>query len=137
MEAISAGAAKVKGAVIEGVICPTMFPSDGCNGNKYLTFTTRTDSIFRRLQLLHDKADAIIVLPGSMGTLTELMVSWTSRCTGNTDTGRVAPLLVDRLGWQSLIQTITASLNIKQKHVDKIFYFDSLDQIIAVLKKLE
>lgn len=74
MEAVSSGARSIGGEVI-GVTAPLVFPSrDGLN--HHVTQETTTETIAERIHRLVDTADACITLPGSIGTVTELMVAW-------------------------------------------------------------
>src|SRR5689334_2180790 len=49
MEAVCGGAAKVKGAVIEGLLCPTAFPGRSLNGNGFLTASRHMSSLGQRI----------------------------------------------------------------------------------------
>ncbi len=74
MEAVSAGAAAVGGHVI-GVTAPTVFPMRG-GPNSHVREEVRAGTISERIHLLVDMADAVVALPGSIGTVTELLVAW-------------------------------------------------------------
>ncbi len=74
MEAVSAGAAAAGGTVI-GVTAPAVFPErSGPNG--HLSAEIVATTISERIHRLVDLADAVITLPGSIGTFTELVVAW-------------------------------------------------------------
>lgn len=74
MEAVSCGAHAVGGAVI-GVTAPKVFPQRA-GVNPCVTRQITADTIAERIHRLVDLADGWIALPGSIGTVTELMVAW-------------------------------------------------------------
>ena len=74
MEAVSTGAADVGGRVI-GVTAPAVFPARS-GANQHVTDERRAATITERIHELLTAADAVIALPGSLGTFTELIVAW-------------------------------------------------------------
>lgn len=74
MEATSRGASEA-GAVVVGVTAPSVFP--GRDGpNRYLTEEHPATDLVARIGVVTDRAAALVALPGSLGTVTELMVAW-------------------------------------------------------------
>ncbi len=71
MHASSAGA-RDAGGEVTGVLCDLF----GAEGNPHLTRSIPTDDLYTRLRELIDRGDAYITLPGSTGTLTELVLVW-------------------------------------------------------------
>ena len=74
MEAVSLGAIRT-GAEAIGVTAPKVFPSRSAP-NRYITSEHPANSLTERIHIMMSLADATIALPGSIGTLTELMVAW-------------------------------------------------------------
>lgn len=74
MEAVSAGAAS-KGGRVYGVTAPDVFPTRA-GANPHVTDEIPETSITGRIARLVDMSDAAIALPGSIGTLAELVVAW-------------------------------------------------------------
>ncbi len=108
MEAVSSGAARAGGKVV-GVTAPAVFP-ERSSPNSHLTDEVPAPTIPLRIATLLDGADAAIVLPGSIGTLAELVVSWNVRFVARhgvspdlvvvavgTDWGELVPILANRL----------------------------------------
>jgi len=88
MEAVSAGAAAAGGTVV-GVTAPAVFPDrEGPNG--HITTEIVAATISERIHRLVDLADAVVTLPGSIGTFTELVVAW-NVATVAPLSGRVPP----------------------------------------------
>ena len=80
MEAISKGASKHAVSVI-GVTVPSLFSnmskdSFEVKANEYISKEIQTESLSDRIHHLLENSKAIIVLPGKIGTLTELIVAW-------------------------------------------------------------
>ena len=108
MEAASAGAAKAGGRIV-GVTVPEVFP-DRSSPNPHLTEEIPAPTIPLRIATLLEGTRAAIVLPGSIGTLAELVVSWNVRFVARhgaspdlvlvavgTDWGELVPMLAQRL----------------------------------------
>lgn len=74
MAAASRGAASAGGHVI-GATAPTMFPGRS-GANPYISEEVPAATLGRRLDTLTGRADAAIVMPGSIGTAAELVVCW-------------------------------------------------------------
>jgi predicted Rossmann-fold nucleotide-binding protein len=101
MEAASEGAGRSGGDVI-GVIAPTIFPNRERH-NPHVTKEIVVGTIAERIRRPIDLADAYVVVPGSLGTATELLVAWNdvflSRHTGRPQ----KPLVVVGSEWEDLI----------------------------------
>jgi uncharacterized protein (TIGR00730 family) len=74
MEACSRGAAEAGGHVIGVTV--ELFEKRG-PVNRWVTERVHTPDLFERLRYLIERADGFVVLPGSLGTLTELLLTWT------------------------------------------------------------
>lgn len=72
MEATSKGASATAGAVIAGVLVPTVFPQRK-NGNDFLTRKIEAKSLEGRIATMVGSARAFVVLPGNLGTLTGML----------------------------------------------------------------
>ena len=76
MEAVSCGAAAARtGVPIIGVTAPTLFPRRA-GANRHVTLEFRAHSLAERIGLLLQHSSALVALPGSLGTLTELLMAW-------------------------------------------------------------
>jgi uncharacterized protein (TIGR00730 family) len=108
MEAVSKGAGEAGGRVI-GVTVPTVF-SDRSGANRFVTEEVRAATLVERIHELTDVSSGSIVLPGSIGTLTELAVAWNlayvSRHTGQPP----KPVVTVGAQWRNLVETLAAAL---------------------------
>ena len=74
MEAVSLGAAGAGGRVV-GVTAPTLFP-DRVGANPHIHELIEATSLAHRIDVMMERADATLSLPGSIGTATELLMAW-------------------------------------------------------------
>lgn len=61
---------------IVGVTCPPLFPWRKDQGNQFLTEKRPACSLIDRIEQLIASGDVFVVLPGQLGTLTELALVW-------------------------------------------------------------
>lgn len=138
MEAVSAGAARVKSSTVEGILSPLAFPLQGGEGNRYLTHRTYTNDLPQRVITFLSRCQAFIVLPGGLGTLTELCLTWD--CSAITDLQpshlqRPLCLLVQRQPWESVIQSVRQLIPISDQFMSHVTYVDSLTQTLQLLQQ--
>lgn len=74
MEAVSRGAKEAGGTVL-GVTAPALFPGRA-GANEHVGVELPAATLLIRIERLLDLAQAYVVLPGGIGTLTELMAAW-------------------------------------------------------------
>jgi hypothetical protein len=74
MEAASRGAREAGGHVVGVTV--DLFERRG-PVNRWVTERIHTPDLFERLRVILQRADGFIVIPGSIGTLTELFLTWT------------------------------------------------------------
>lgn len=74
MEAVSYGAKEAGGTVL-GVTAPALFPNRA-GANEHVGLELPASTLLVRIERLLDLAQAYAVLPGGIGTLTELMAAW-------------------------------------------------------------
>ncbi len=74
MEAVCRGAAEAGGPTV-GVTAPTVFPGRS-GANRWVQHELPADDLVRRIARMADLASGYIALPGSIGTLAELVVAW-------------------------------------------------------------
>jgi len=108
MEAVSAGAAEVGGRVI-GVTAPTVFPGRS-GANLHVTDERPAVTITERIQDLLTLADAVVALPGSLGTLTELAVAWNIAYVAPFSGGRPKPIVAVGPIWGELVPLLAERL---------------------------
>lgn len=108
MEAVSKGANDAGGQAI-GVTAPSLFPGRP-GANPYVTREIVTGTLMERLDTLTDLASGVIVLPGSIGTLTELVIAWNLNHVNRLNEGKRLPTVAVGDGWRRLWDLATSSL---------------------------
>lgn len=126
MEAVSNGAARHGGRVI-GVTAPSVFP-ERTGPNPHVTEERRADSLVERIHELIDIADAAVALPGSIGTLTELMVAWNLAFVAQFSGSK--PLPVFAVGWGRLLKGVAADLGMG---TELVTCADTVDEVAELL----
>jgi uncharacterized protein (TIGR00725 family) len=137
MEGASKGAAEAGGHVI-GVTAPPIFPNrPGPNG--WVTDERPAASLTARLDLLLSAASAVIALPGSIGTLTELMVAWNTAFITSLGLpeggdavagGRPLPVVAVGAVWAEMVSSIASRLDTRAGLVTCV---DTVDEAVAAV----
>jgi len=97
-EGIHAGGGHVRGITLE------RFPTPPDN---HLSEEVRAHNFFDRMQVLIEQTDAYLILPGGLGTLAELAMSWDLQAIGVLEK---RPLIVYGDSWTPLLQPLRESL---------------------------
>lgn len=108
MEAVSHGAAD-KGAHIVGVTAPAVFP--GRSGvNRHVIEEEPAPSLTVRIHRLLERSDAVIALPGSIGTFTELVMAWNLAHVAPFSASRPLPIAAVGEVWRTLVTAVAAAI---------------------------
>lgn len=131
----SARGAREAGADAIGVIVPKLFPHRA-DGNAYLSSIVKTDSLLRRIEAMIDASDYFVIMPGTLGTLTELCVIWNIAMLSSqlpaTDPPRARPLIFCyRDPWERVVQSVESLLAIPPEHANVIVYIDGHADAVA------
>jgi uncharacterized protein (TIGR00730 family) len=100
MEACSRGAHELGGHVVGVTV--DLFEKRG-PVNAFVKERVHTPDLYERLRHLLDRADAFIVLPGSLGTLNELFLTWTLVSVNGIPR---APIVLLGQHWQDFIKAV-------------------------------
>ena len=100
MEACSKGAHELGGHVVGVTV--ELFETRG-PVNEWVKERIHTPDLYERLRCLVDRADGFIVLPGSIGTLTELFLTWTLVATGGRHR---APIVLLGAHWAEFVEAL-------------------------------
>jgi uncharacterized protein (TIGR00725 family) len=105
MAAASKGAAEA-GAEAIGVTVPGLFVQR-TGANPHITREIEARSLTERIGILTDRARGALVLPGSIGTATELLVAWNINHVVRRHGGRRLPTVAVGEEWSELWQLLT------------------------------
>lgn len=115
MEAVSRGASESGGHVI-GVTCDEIEAWRPIAPNRWVAQQKRCPTLRERLYVLIDECEGAIALPGGIGTLAEIALTWSQLQIKPTD-GR--PFILLGQGWEQTLQTFISTLG---------FYIPEADQ---------
>lgn len=129
MEAVSEGAASAGGTVI-GVTAPTVFPSRP-GPNRHVSVERPAETITERIHDLIDMADAVIALPGSLGTLTELVMAWNVAFVAQFSRRPALPVVAVGEVWRQVITTLAERLDADRSFVTCVETVDQAAESIV------
>ena len=100
MEACSRGAAEA-GAHVVGVTVE-LFEKRG-PANRWVKERVHTPDLYERLRHIVERADGFVTVPGSIGTLTELFLTWTLVAVGGR---RPVPIVLLGEHWNAFVESL-------------------------------
>lgn len=131
MEAVSKGA-RAQGGHTIGVTTPSAFPQR-TGANAWVVEEIPAPDLPTRIRKLLELADAAIALPGSLGTFTEIALTWNMNYVAKLSGGRPTPLLAIGPMWArlvpelaSILETDTGSVEWAADHLGAIEWLDDL-----------
>jgi len=107
MEAASKGANQAGGQVV-GITCQEIEDWRGGEANLWVTREQKVATLQERMILLMDSADAVLALPGGVGTLAEILLLWNRMV---IESSPRKPLILVGSGWQEIVKTFAAALD--------------------------
>lgn len=129
MEAVSAGARSAGGTVV-GVTAPPVFPGrDGVN--RYVTDEQPFPTLTERIHHLVTTADAVVALPGSIGTLTELMAAWNTAYVAPFSGKDPKPIVAVGPLWAEVVSYLTERLATNGDLVQAVSTVDEAADIVV------
>ncbi len=128
MEAVSEGAASAGGKPI-GVTAPSVFP-ERAGANGHVAEEIPTPSIAQRIARIVEMSDASVALPGSLGTLAELVVAWNAAFVSPFRGAAPQPVVAVGPVWRELVGQIVTFTGTDDRFVTCV---DDVDSVIPVL----
>ncbi len=123
MEASAMGAREAGGSAI-GITTAVFDPAPA---NLYIDDERKAPDFFERLRRLITIADACICLPGGIGTLTELHLTWTLFQTRAVPR---RPLICVGPAWQAVLATYRDHLAVRPKDFELIALVETVDEAV-------
>jgi len=118
---------------IRGVLVPGQFPDRVLTGSTYLTESVDARNMQERLDILSRLTFAYVVLPGTLGSLTELMVVLQNSCLHPA--GQSRPLILCwRDPWESVVRHICSTLGVQKDYEDCVRYVDSPEECVDTIE---
>lgn len=106
MEAVSKGASE-GGAHVIGVTCKEIEVWRPIKANAWVKEEWQTETLIERLQKLTQKCDAALALPGGIGTLLEITLTWNQMVVQSFNP---KPLIAIGAGWEKTFTAFFDSL---------------------------
>ena len=127
MTAVSQGASEAGGHVI-GVTSAQIEQFRPLGANRWVAEEIKYETLRDRLLHLVTKSDGMVVLPGGIGTLSEMTLAWSF-----LQVGEVAPQPLVLLGqlWRQTIQSFYTSDYVREKDMALLSYADSPETAVA------
>jgi len=134
MEAISRGAAEAGGHVI-GVTCDEIESWRPVVPNRWVKEQKRCPTLRERLFVLIDECDGAIALPGGIGTLAEIALTWAQL---QIHPENQKPLILIGTGWAETLGTFKSALGMYILPADqhRIHLVDDGESALLILQQL-
>jgi len=130
MEATSRGAREADGYVIG--VTTSVFDGIRLGANPYLDEEIKFPTLFQRLHHLVAFADACVALPGGIGTLSEVALTWSLMQVGEIPR---KPFVVVGAMWRKTLQEFSGNGYVAAKYRGLIRYADDVEQVVSLLKR--
>ena len=133
MEAVSRGASEAGGHVI-GVTCDEIEDWRPVAPNQWVAEEKRCQTLRKRLYVLIDDCDGAIALPGGIGTLAEVALTWAQLQIQPEDQ---KPLILIGSGWQETLAAFKTTLGEYIPVVDqeRVLNMPDVESVLMILKQ--
>lgn len=131
MTAVSQGAAEAGGHVI-GVTCDQIEQFRPLGPNRWVKEEIRYPTLRERLLHLVTQSDGMIVLPGGIGTLSEMTLAWSFLQVGEV---RPQPLVLLGDLWRQTVETFYSPEYVREQDMRLLSYADDPETAVAHIEK--
>lgn len=131
MTAVSQGASQAGGHVI-GVTSAQIERFRPLGANQWVAEEIKYESLRDRLLHLVLRNDGMIVLPGGIGTLSEMTLAWSFLQTGEVE---ARPLVLLGEMWRAGIQGFYRPEYVKQQYMDLLYFAETPETAVAHIVK--
>jgi uncharacterized protein (TIGR00730 family) len=129
MEAASRGAKEAGGHVIG--VTTSLFDGIRLSANPYLDEEIKLPTLFQRLHRLVTLAEAWVALPGGIGTLSEVALTWSLLQVGELPRH---PFVLVGAMWRKTIGEFAGDYHVRPQFRRLIQYVDTVEQVLPLLK---
>ncbi|HEY4688544.1 MAG TPA: LOG family protein [Anaerolineae bacterium] len=130
MEATSRGAKEGGGHVIG--VTTSVFDGIRMGTNPYVDEEIKFPSLFQRLHHLVAFADVWVALPGGIGTLSEVALTWSLMQVGEVPR---QPFVVVGTLWRDLLKNLSSSGYVALHYHDLIAYAETVEDVVPLLRR--
>ncbi len=129
MEAASRGAKEAGGHVIG--VTTSIFDGVRLHPNAYLDEEIKFPTLFQRLHHLVTMADAWVALPGGIGTLSEVALTWSLMQVGEM---KRQPFVLVGAQWRKTIGEFSNDYYVRPHYRELLRYAEHVGQVVELLK---
>ena len=134
MGAATEGASDEQGTAL-GVLCPRVFTHRGPRGHESLTHVNVARDLCDRITRMLDASEYIFIFPGTLGTLTELAVSWNVSMFRKIRKYPCKMIFLYRDPYFKAISDLNALLGMREEDAELLRYFDDIDVVFKAVEK--
>lgn len=128
MEAVCRGAAGAGGPTI-GVTAPTVFPGRS-GANEWVQHELPADDLVQRIGLLTALSTGFVAMPGSLGTLAELVIVWNLAFVARFADQSFGPVVTVGDTWKRVVPDLTSQLSTDGQLVTMV---DTVEEAVAMV----
>ena len=138
MEAVSKGSLS-QGVIVNGVTVPSLFSEKSEKSfertpNIYVNKEIKSESLPNRIHFLLKDSKAVVVLPGKIGTLTELFVAWNSNYLFNKSEDKdLIPVFLKKDFWKGIVDNLPENMELDKKLFN---YFENIEELEEFISEL-
>ncbi|KAH3768067.1 DNA-binding protein [Pelomyxa schiedti] len=134
MEATAIGAKAVGGSSF-GIVVPSLFLQRHKMGgaNSSLTGVIDTPSLISRIEKLVSSSATFVVLPGSLGTLQELVTVWNEAHLSRSNNSTPPRIFVWRDPWEKIMQNLMETLAVEPEILHFVTFVDGVADLERLL----
>jgi uncharacterized protein (TIGR00730 family) len=129
MEAASRGAQEAGGHVIG--VTTSLFDGIRLSANPYIDEEIKLPTLFQRLHRLVTLADAWVALPGGIGTLSEVALTWSLIQVGEMPRH---PFVLVGAMWRTTIGEFASDYHVRPQFRQLIQYAENIERVLPLLK---
>ena len=133
MGAATQGATDENGPSL-GVVCPRIFTYRPPRGNEKLTHVNIGRHLCDRITRMLDASEYIFIFPGTLGTFTELAVTWNTAMFRRIQKRSLIRIFLFRDPYAKIISDINDSLHFMEEDLQLLTYFDDIDEVFKIVE---
>lgn len=131
MEAASKGAAEAGGHVV-GITCREIEDWRKGKANPWVLEEHKVDTLPERMLVLMEQGDAVLALPGGIGTLAEISLLWNRMI---IEASPRKPLILIGPGWKAVVDQLAALDGyFPPAHIDLLRFALSVEEAVQALE---
>lgn len=120
---------------VRGVLAPRVFSGRHATGNNFLTHRVITRSISQRLEHLVDASEYFFASGGTIGTLTEVLLTWNTSSVRTYYGGARKKLYVLKSAWEAPLQQLMAAIGMYPEDRELVSFVEDTDEVVRQVEE--